>query len=116
MILKRQKQKLSVSALFERQLLKSENQQPSWNVEGLVTKIGSVLRNVVKLFKIFLEFLESMDWVLRLSVPELGVTPFEPGQRDGQSGTKIRSEPFYFGRWLDITYVTDEHNYYCRES
>ena len=96
MILKGQKRKLSVSALFNRQLLKSENQQPSWNVEGLVTKIGSVLLNVVKLFKIFLEFLESMDWVLRLSVPELRVAPFEPGQRDGHGGTKIRSEPFFF--------------------
>ena len=96
MILKGQKRKLSVSALFKWQLLKSENQQPSWNVEGLVTKIGSVLRNVMKLFKIFLESLESMDWVLMLSVPELGVAPFEPGQRDGHSGTKIRSEPFFF--------------------
>ena len=58
--------------------MKSENQQPSWNVEGLVTKIGSVLRNVVKVPKIFLEFLESMEWTLELSVPTLGVAPFEP--------------------------------------
>ena len=87
--------------------MKSEDQQPSWNVEGLVTKIGSVLRNVVELFKIFLEFLESMDWVLRLSVPELGVAPFESGQRDGHSGTKIRSEQLKFARSLDITYVVE---------
>ena len=29
-------------------------------------------------------------------MPELGVTPFKPGQRDGHGGTKIRSEQFFF--------------------
>ena len=43
---------------------------------------------------------------LKLSVPELGVTPFKPGRRDGRNGTKIRSEQLKFARSLDITYVT----------
>ena len=49
-----------------------------------------------------------MEWTLVLSVPTLGVAPFEPQRRAEHRGTKIRSEPFFFTSAPNITYVDDD--------